>query len=178
MNFFSEYFKYENGLTVTGLTKELNVFYVLEKFKSADQNIVLLTNTLYEANVYYESLKTYTEDVCLFPMDDFLTSVAVAVSPDLKIKRLETLEEIRNNKKHIVVTNLMGFLRYLPDKSNKSNLECILKKDGSFKRDDLLDLLDKYGYVRESIVTTTGEYAVRGFVIDLFIIDEEHPISE
>ena len=176
MNFFSEYFKYENGLTVTGLTKELNVFYVLEKFKSADQNIVLLTNTLYEANVYYESLKTYTEDVCLFPMDDFLTSVAVAVSPDLKIKRLETLEEIRNNKKHIVVTNLMGFLRYLPDKSNKSNLECILKKDGSFKRDDLLDLLDKYGYVRESIVTTTGEYAVRGFVIDLFIIDEEHPI--
>ncbi len=176
MNFFSEYFKYENGLTVTGLTKELNVFYVLEKFKSADQNIVLLTNTLYEANVYYESLKTYTEDVCLFPMDDFLTSVAVAVSPDLKIKRLETLEEIRNNKKHIVVTNLMGFLRYLPDKSNKSNLECILKKVGSFKRDDLLDLLDKYGYVRESIVTTTGEYAVRGFVIDLFIIDEEHPI--
>ena len=176
MNFFSEYFKYENGLTVTGLTKELNVFYVLEKFKSADQNIVILTNTLYEANVYYESLKTYTEDVCLFPMDDFLTSVAVAVSPDLKIKRLETLEEIRNDKKHIVVTNLMGFLRYLPDKNNKSNLECILKKDGSFKRDDLLDLLDKYGYVRESIVTTTGEYAVRGFVIDLFIIDEEHPI--
>ena len=70
----------------------------------------------------------------------------------------------------------MGFLRYLPDKNNKANLEFDLTKNGTVKRDDLLDLLDKYGYVRESIVTTTGEYAVRGFVIDLFVIDEEHPI--
>ncbi len=176
MDIFKDYFKYENGLTVRGLTKELNIFYVLEYFKNSDKNVIILTNTLYEANMYYDSLKTYIEDVCLFPMDDFLTSVAVAVSPDLKIKRLETLEEIRNGKKHIVVTNLMGFLRYLPDKNNKANLEYVLKKDGSIKRDDLLSLLDKYGYVKESIVTTTGEYAVRGFVIDLFVIDEEHPI--
>lgn len=176
MDFLSDYFKYENGLTVTGLTKELNVFYVLDLFKKSTGNIVVFTNTLYEANVYCDSLKTYIDDVYLFPMDDFLTSVAVAISPDLKIKRLETLEAIRKNKKVIVVTNLMGFLRFLPDKNNSSNLEFKLSKSNSIKRDDILELLDKYGYVRESIVTTTGEYAVRGFIIDLFIIDEEHPI--
>lgn len=176
MDFLSDYFKYENGLTVTGLTKELNVFYVLDLFKKSPGNIVVLTNTLYEANVYCDSLKTYTDDVYLFPMDDFLTSVAVAISPDLKIKRLETLEAIRKNKKSIVVTNLMGFLRFLPDKNNSSNLEFKIAKGGSIKRDDILELLEKYGYVRESIVTTTGEYAVRGFIIDLFVIDEEHPI--
>lgn len=176
MDFLSDYFKYENGLTVTGLTKELNVFYVLDLFKKSTGNIVVFTNTLYEANVYCDSLKTYIDDVYLFPMDDFLTSVAVAISPDLKIKRLETLEAIRKNKKVIVVTNLMGFLRFLPDKNNSSNLEFKLSKSNSIKRDDILELLDKYGYVRESIVTTTGEYAVRGFIIDLFIIDEEYPI--
>lgn len=176
MDFLSDYFKYENGLTVTGLTKELNVFYVLDLFKKSLGNIVVLTNTLYEANVYCDSLKTYTDDVYLFPMDDFLTSVAVAISPDLKIKRLETLEAIRKNKKSIVVTNLMGFLRFLPDKNNSSNLEFKIAKGDSIKRDDILELLEKYGYVRESIVTTTGEYAVRGFIIDLFVIDEEHPI--
>ena len=176
MNFLSNYFKYENGLTVTGLTKELNVFYVLELFRKENKNIVILANTLFEANMYFDSLKTYTDDVCLFPMDDFLTSVAVAVSPDLKIKRLETLERIRNSKKTIVVTNLMGYLRYLPNNNDSINLEFDLKKNTSIKRDEILELLDKYGYVRESIVTTTGEYAVRGYIIDLFIIDEEHPI--
>ena len=176
MNFLSKYFKYENGLVVSGLTKELNIFYVLELFKRENKNIIILTNTLFEANRYYDSLHTYVDDVCLFPMDDFLTSVAVAISPDLKIKRLETLEHIRNNKKTIVVTNLMGFLRYLPNKNDKSNLEFILKKGFSVKRDDILSILDKFGYGRQSIVTTTGEYAVRGYIIDLFNIDDEHPI--
>lgn len=176
MDFLSDYFKYENGLSVTGLTKELNVFYVLDLFNKRNGNTIVLTNTLYEANTYYDSLKTYTDDVYLFPMDDFLTSVAVAISPDLKIKRLETLNSIRNNNKSIVVTNLMGFLRFLPDKKNITNLEYRLAKDNSIKRDEIINLLEKYGYVKESVVTTTGEYAVRGYIIDLFIIDEEHPI--
>ena len=176
MDFLSKYFKYENGLTIAGLTKELNVFFVLELFKKENRNVLILANTLYEANMYYDSLKTYTDDVCLFPMDDFLTSVAVAISPDLKIKRLETLDTIRSGKKSIVVTNLMGYLRYLPNKNDSSNLEFNLSLGNNIKRDDILDILGKYGYVRESIVTTTGEFAVRGYIIDLFIIDEEHPI--
>ena len=176
MDFLEEYFKYENGLTITGLTRELNVFYVLNLFNKENKNILLLANSLYEANMFYDSLKTYTDDVCLFPMDDFLTSVAVAISPDLKIKRLETLDRIRTGNKCIVVTNLMGYLRYLPDMNNTSNLEYNLTKNSSIKRDVILELLEKYGYVRESMVTTTGEYAVRGYIIDLFIIDEEHPI--
>ncbi len=176
MNLFNEYFKYENGLTVTGLTKELNIFFVLEMFRKEDRNFVILTNTLYEANMYYDSLKTYMDDVYLFPMDDFLTSVAVAISPDLKIKRLETLECIRKQKKSIVVTNLMGFLRYLPDKKNSKNLEFVLSKNSDLKRNEILELLDKYGYVRDSVVTTTGEYAVRGYIIDVFSPQEEHPI--
>ena len=177
MDFLNQYFKYENGLTVTGLTRELNIFYVLNKFYTDDNNILILTNSLYEANTYYDLLMNYAkEDVCLFPMDDFITSVAVAISPDLKVKRLETLSRISSGKKCIVVTNLMGYLRFLPDKNNTLNLEYTLDKNNIIKRDEILDLLDKYGYIRESLVTTTGEYAVRGYIIDLFIIDEEHPI--
>ena len=55
MNFLSKYFKYENGLVVSGLTKELNIFYVLELFKRENKNIIILTNTLFEANRYYDS---------------------------------------------------------------------------------------------------------------------------
>ncbi|MBR6133480.1 MAG: transcription-repair coupling factor [Bacilli bacterium] len=176
MDFLSDYFKIENGLTISGLTKELNIFYVLNLFNNQDRSVLVLANSLYEANSYYDHLKTYIDDVYLFPMDDFLTSVAVAISPDLKIKRLETLDNIRSNKKCIVITNLMGFLRYLPNKKNKYNLEFNIDKNSSIKRNDILDLLDKYGYIKESIVTNTGEYAVRGFVIDLFILDEDHPV--
>ena len=176
MDFLNQFFKYENGLTVNGLTRELNIFYVLNKFNNDSKNILILTNTLYEANTYYDNLKRYTDKVYLFPMDDFLTSVAVAISPDLKVKRIETLTNISNGEKCIVVTNLMGYLRYLPDKNNSFNLEYKIDLKSNITRQDVLDLLDKYGYIRESLVTTTGEYAVRGYIIDVFIIDEEHPI--
>ena len=176
MIFLDDYFKYENGISINGLTKELNIFYLLELFNRSNKNVVLLTNSLYEANLYYDGISTYYDKVGLFPMDDFLTSVSVAISPDLKIKRLETLESIRNNKKSLIVTNLMGYLRYLPNKGNVTNLEYVLNKNDNIKRQDILDILDRYGYIKESIVTTTGEYAVRGYIIDLFIIDEEHPI--
>ncbi len=41
MDFLNEYFKYENGLTITGLTRELNVFYVLNLFNSENKNVLV-----------------------------------------------------------------------------------------------------------------------------------------
>ena len=49
-------------------------------------------------------------------MDDFLTSMAIATSPDLEVTRLETLISLLDGKKKIIVTHLMGYLRYLPTK--------------------------------------------------------------
>ena len=39
---------------------------------STDKSILLVVNTLFEANNIYSSLSNYTDDVRLFPMDDFL----------------------------------------------------------------------------------------------------------
>ena len=175
MDFLHSFFKYDNGTVISGLTNELNVFYVLELLKESNDNILIVTSTLYEANSYYNRFKTYTNDVYLFPMDDFITSVAIAISPELKSKRLETLENINGNKK-IIITNLMGYLRFLPDQKNYNKLMLELKPGLTINRDNLVTILDKYGYNHSSLVTQTGEYAVRGFIIDIFIIDLDHPI--
>ena len=175
MEFLKDVFKFENKKTILGLTKELNIFFILETFKNSSDNVIVLASTLYEANKIYSSLKTYEEDVLLFPMDDFLSSVALAISPELKINRLETLKSL-DNKKKIIVTNLMGYLRFLPDKAKKNELEINLKTNSSIDRNLLIDNLINIGYSKETIVTTTGEFAVRGFVIDVFPTHMEHPI--
>ena len=59
MNFLANYFKYENGLTITGLTNELNVFYVLKCFQKLNKNLLVVTSSLYEANQMYNFLETY-----------------------------------------------------------------------------------------------------------------------
>lgn len=168
-------FTYDNGLVIQGLTNELNIFYVLGAFQKLNKNILVVTSSLYEANRLYNGLETYTEQVLLFPMDDFLTSVAVAISPELKMKRLETLEKLSSNQ-YIVVTNLTGYLRFLPDIQMKDSLEYLLETGDSIERDKLHEKLLQYGYKQESLVTSTGEFAVRGYILDVFPIYENHPI--
>ncbi len=176
MDFLDSIFKYENHSKVCGLTTELLVLYYYNYYKSNDSSVLIVTNSLYDSNKIFQRLKTYTDEVCLFPMDDFLSSVALAISPDLKINRLETLEYIKNHKKCIVVANLMGYLRFLPSYENAKNLNISLTKGATIDRDSVIKTLDEYGYTRTSLVTSTGEYALRGFIIDIFPIDENHPV--
>ena len=176
MNFINELFKYQNNTEIMGLTDELNIFCVLNKFNQGNNNILIVTSSLFQANTYYEKLLNYTSDVVLFPMDDFITSVALAISPELKLKRLETLERIKTKQKVITVTNLMGYLHFLPDIKSIEKLEVKLTKGLKINRESLIEILDRFGYIRTSLTTATGDYSVRGFVIDIFIIDEIHPI--
>ena len=89
MNWLMNNFKLDNKVVITGLTDELNILYILNMFEQRSENILVITNSLYECNKIFSLLSTYIDKVLLFPMDDFLSSVALASSSDLKIKRLE-----------------------------------------------------------------------------------------
>ena len=40
----------------------------------------------------------------------------------------------------------------------------------------LVNKLISSGYTRDTIVTKTGEFGVRGFIVDVFPVDEDNPI--
>ncbi len=176
MEFLDNIFKNFNSNNISGLTDELKILYINYLQKRKDQNIIVLTSNLYNATKYYDYLKTYTDDVYLFPMDEFLTSVAIAVSPDLKVKRLETLNKIVNAKGKIVVTNLTGFLKFVPTTKTLDKLVIKLNVNEDINRSSFEELLNKFGYTKSSIVTSSGEYSIRGFVVDLFPYNFDNPI--
>jgi len=166
----------EKNICLTGMTDEFFCVYLSKLFKEEKRNILLVTSTLYEANKLVNSLNNYTDKHLLFPMDDFLTSESIAISPDLKITRLDTLNQLLENETHIVVTHLNGLLRYLPTKELFKQKRILLKKDEEYEREGLIKKLINLGYKKETIVNKTGEIGIRGFVIDIFPIGEENPI--
>ena len=174
MKFLDNYFKYEIGVEISGLTEQLNIFYLLKLYEKYDRNIIVLTSSLYEANKIYNLLSNYLENSLIFPMDDFLSSMIVASSPELKYKRLETLDKLKSNNKYIIVTNLMGYLKFLPSKKVDNSI--VINKGEEIKRDNLVNSLVNLGYHIDSLVTASGEISVRGFIVDIYPIDEAHPI--
>ena len=107
----------KKDMGITGVTDEFFCVLLYSTLQREKKNILVVVNSLYEANQLYSSLTNYTDNVSLFPMDDFLTSEALAVSPELRYNRLETINKVLEYP-HIVVTNLMGYLRFLPTKQN------------------------------------------------------------
>ena len=178
MKFFDNLFDLNNRdeQLVTGLNKELNSVYVYDYFNKYNNNILLVTNSLYEANDLYNRLSNYTDRVLFFPMDDFMTSEASIISPELMIERLNTLNKLVNNDKYIVVTNLMGLLRYLPNKSLYKKKIINLNVNEDVNREVLINNLIDLGYDRVPLVTKTGEVAIRGYVIDIFPMETDSPI--
>ena len=84
---FIDNLKIEECEAISGLTAELKAIYTYKLFKKYN-SIIVVTNSLYEANITYQRLINYTKDILFFPMDDFLTSEALAISPEFKVTRL------------------------------------------------------------------------------------------
>lgn len=175
MDFLDKYFKYENGSVICGLTDELNIFYVLSYFKKVNDNVIVLTSSLYEANKIYNLLQAYSNDVLIFPCDDFISSLKISASPELKLIRLNTLDKIKSTK-NIIITNLIGFLKYVPNDKFLENHNLLLSKNDKYSRDDLINFLVNIGYIKESLTTATGEFSSRGMIVDVYPINEVHPI--
>lgn len=108
-----------DDVNITGLTPELKGYYIYKTYTESKNSVLFVTSNLYEANIFYQIVLNYTNKVLFFPMDDFLTSEALAISPEFLSYRLNTLNKLVEDK-YIIVTNLMGYLRfYLLEKNIK-----------------------------------------------------------
>ena len=164
------------SVSLDNMSEELFAMYVWEILTKKNKNILLVTPTLMEANKLFQKISLYTNNTYLFPMDDFLTSEAIALSPDLLITRLETLKAINDDKPLIIITHIMGYLHFLPSKKIYKDNVLTLSKNMEISHNKLVEQLQLLGYKRETIVTKTGELGIRGFIIDLFPLGENHPI--
>ena len=162
--------------SIIGLNKEMSSLYIYDSFIKYNKGILVVASELYEANLLFEYLSKYTDRVLFFPMDDFLTSEAISVSPEFKAERIDTLNKLINDDKFIVVTNLMGYLRYLPLPSLWKDSNVNISVNCDYDRDSLLNKLYNMGYIRNVLVNETGNIGVRGYVIDIFPIMEENPV--
>ena len=155
----------DSGYAITGLNKELNSIYLYEYFVKNNRGILVLCNSLYEANDIYNRLINYTDKVLFFPMDDFITTEVTDISPEFMIDRLNTLNKTISGDKYIVVTNLMGVLRYLPDPKLYKDKIMEIVKNNDIDRDNFISCLFDLGYEKVPVVSRTGEMADRKSVV-------------
>lgn len=177
MNIFSNIIKTynENNIGLKGMNLGFFSLYLNKLLKETDNGIIVVTPTIYEANKLYQNFSD-TKDVFLYETDDVLTSLATSKSPELKVEKLNILKESLNNNKKIIITDINGYLKKLPSINDFKNNIIKLKIGIDINLKNIVDNLYEIGYEKETLVTKPGEFGVRGFILDIFPLNEENPI--
>ena len=177
MNIFSNIIKSynENNIGLKGINLGFFSLYLNKLLKETDNGIIVVTPTIYEANKLYQNFSD-TKDVFLYETDDVLTSLATSKSPELKVEKLNILKESLNNNKKIIITDINGYLKKLPSINDFKNNIIKLKIGTDINLKNIVDNLYEIGYEKETLVTKPGEFGVRGFILDIFPLNEENPI--
>ena len=127
-------------------------------FFTSKKNLLLVLPTLNEATELYNELKTYVDDVYLFPEDDIITKTSIAVSPELLFMRANLLNKINDDTRKIVIVHLNSFIKKLPSKNKYNKNRISFKKGTKINREELINKLIEIGYKRESIVYNTSDF--------------------
>ena len=161
----------------TGLFNLSGGFFVLllkKLFKENNNSFLIVTPNILEARNLYN--KFYDFDVLLFEDDEISLSDGISVSPELRVDRINMLKDLNSKNKCIVITDVRGYTRKLLSLKEFKKRVLNFEKNASFSQENILNILDEFGYNRASVVEKMGDFAIRGFVLDIFPINADNPI--
>jgi transcription-repair coupling factor (superfamily II helicase) len=116
-------------------------------------------------------------DIYYFPGWDCLPYDRVSSGLDVRTRRIDVLTTLLNTTQPCcVVTSVAALLQRLPPKDNFAKPFLNIKTGQTLAHDQLLACLTELGYNRTDIVRESGEYAVRGGIIDFYPATEAFPV--
>ncbi len=110
-------------------------------------------------------------DILSFPAWDCLPYDRASPKPDVTGERVETLYHILNKpakQQQVIVTTVAAIVQRLMPKDALAHGSFIAKSGGAVDADKLQHFLVHNGYVRSGTVRESGEFAIRGGIIDIF----------
>lgn len=162
---------------VAGLSGSARSVFISAFYKDVKQPMLVVTHNLYQAQIIYEDLNNLLGDsVYLYPVNELIASEIAVASPELKSQRMEVLNRLCKGEKSIVVAPVAALRRMLPPKELWKSHQLSISVGGTFELNEKLPHLHSMGYERVSMVSAPGEFSVRGGIIDIYPLTEEHPI--
>ncbi|MDI3472134.1 MAG: hypothetical protein PWQ20_512 [Thermotogaceae bacterium] len=138
-------------------------------------NVFLILSNEREVMEMHLNMSEYSDRVFSFPAHDILPFELVSSSVSERSKRINTLFNLYRKENGIYITSFEGALQKTVPPENFPNMFLVLK-EGFKINEEFFDKLKKFGYERVETVREIGEFARRGFVIDVFSPYHDKPV--
>ena len=141
----------------------------IDKRRAADSTIWVLCPSVHSQELFYESLLNWQPDALFLPEAELTGIENVLPDPEITAERLALFLQIeRDTGPRIIVATRAGLDQAAPKRGSLESAVVQLRRGATTRMEEFLERLAASGYERVSQVTTRGQFAVRGGVVDLY----------
>jgi transcription-repair coupling factor (superfamily II helicase) len=141
----------------------------LDHRHSADSTIWILCPTVHSQELLYESLLNWQPNALFLPEAEFAAAENVLPDPEIAAERLAVLMQVgRGTGRHVIVATRASLDQAAPKHGTLESAVTQLQRGADLKMESLLERLVGSSYERVAQVTTRGQFAVRGGIVDLY----------
>ncbi|SFB22798.1 MULTISPECIES: transcription-repair coupling factor [unclassified Bacillus (in: firmicutes)] len=171
----------EEGLKeqlVAGLSGSARTVFIASIYEQTRKPILIVTHNLLQAQKLYEDMINLVneQEVFLYPANELIAAEMSIASPELRSQRIEALNHWSKRTDGIVIAPMAGLRKLLPPKDKWEHYQLEIKAGEDLDVPVALKLFVKMGYTRTEMVSTPGEFSVRGGILDIFPLTEANPI--
>ncbi|HOI44415.1 MAG TPA: transcription-repair coupling factor, partial [Candidatus Aminicenantes bacterium] len=159
-------------LTVTGLTAAAKPLFLACLGRKLNRRIVYIQSSALPLAAIDEECRFYFSQFSSPLLTETLPELAenpyleIPPSLDAISTRMRFFYNLMHSDPALVFTNLFGLLKPFPGSSDMEDFYLGLGKGDTLERERLLGLLAEFGYSREDLIASHGEYAWRGGIVD------------
>lgn len=124
----------------------------------------------------FNGLLSWQVDALFFPEMEIPAIREAVPDPEIAAERLEVLQKVSEGKRAVIVLTEGSLQDKVPAAQALQNQTHIIKRNDRLDREVLCESLLNSGYVKVPQVTTRGQIAVRGGILDIFSWHHSLPV--
>jgi len=133
--------------------------------------------TVRSQELLYESLLNWLPDALFLPEAEFAAIENILPDPEIAAERLALLNRIQREKgPHVIIATRAALGQAAPDPTALNSAVLALRRGKRAPMERTIEALVAAGYERVAQVTTRGQFAVRGGILDLFSWQAQRPV--
>jgi transcription-repair coupling factor (superfamily II helicase) len=137
--------------------------------QDADATIWVICPTVRAQELFFESLSNWNSNAAFLPEAEFAAVENILPDPEIAAERLALLSQIEKGAPpELIVTTRTALDQPAPKRGRLRSALLEIQRGASVPMPDLLKALSSAGYERVAQVTTRGQFAVRGGIVDIF----------
>jgi len=124
----------------------------------------------------FNGLLNWEIEARFFPELELPAFEGALADPEIVAERLEVLRKITEGKRAVVVLTASSLEDRVPSAEALKKQSVVLRRGDNLNRETLIETLLKNGYEQAPQVTTRGQFAVRGGILDIFSWQHSLPV--